>query len=381
MADMTDAVREALGGVTYGVREAPLLDTPQDDSPTVDTLVTDPVHCTARHLHHDFQSVVTSMMSGLIGQVPDNTFRGTFTHIHKPPNIPAEGPRGEDWGYRETIEEAHKQGAMLMAMAGWMAMVKMVEDAKNNYVYIEKRWKAAVTSLGLTDKVCTSSKKDLVLAISDAVNRNREVKSKFIRTFISLESNGGLPVDPVRAAVLGQVKMVWEYHGMCLYRLMDQNIFTDSPVLGIEAIAREACAFRKHYSSLQEKMGVHFPYTGVLGLVPADLTISKYPNLYLVSISHAKSRGSLANFQQSTNVKASVPVKVLAKAVKGMTDSTVVSEGALRELSTLGLVTAEGRELQRRTRGLLTRKKRRDTDSEDEEDAETDQAGPSRKRR
>lgn len=70
MADMTDAVREALGGVTYGVRETPLLDTPQDDSPTVDTLVTDPVHCTARHLHHDFQSVVTSMMCGLIGQVP-----------------------------------------------------------------------------------------------------------------------------------------------------------------------------------------------------------------------------------------------------------------------------------------------------------------------
>lgn len=184
--------------------------------------------------------------------------------------------------------------------------------------------------------MCTSSKKDLLLAISDAVNRSREVKSKFIRTFISLESNGGLPVDPERAAVLGQVKMVWEYHGMCSYRLMDQIIFMDSPALGIEAIAREACIFKKHYASLQEKMGVHFPYTGVLGLVPADLTISRYPNLYLVSISHAKSTGSLANFQQYTNVKASVPVKVLAKAVKGMTDTTVVSEGAHRELSALG---------------------------------------------
>lgn len=270
---------------------------------------------------------------------------------------------------------------MFIAMAGWMAIVKMVDDSKNNYVYIEKRWKAAVTGLGLTDKICNTSKKDLLLAISDAVNKSREVKRKFIRTFISLESNGDLQLDPVRAAILGQVKMVWEYHGMCSYRLMDQIIFPDSPVLGIEAIAREACSFRKHYSSLQNKMGIHFPYTGVLGLVPADLNISKYPNLYLVSISHAKSTGSLANFQQSTNLKASVPVKVLAKAVKGMTDTTIVSEGALRELSALGLVTAEGRELQRRARGLLTLRRRRETDSEDEEDAETDQAGPSRKRR
>lgn len=129
---MTDAVREAIGGVTYGGSEAPLLDTPQDDSPTIETLLTDPEHCTARHLHRDFQSVVTSMMCGLIGQVPDNTFRGTFTHLHKPPNIPSEAPRGEDWRYKETIEETHKQGAMFMAMAGWMSMVIIVEDAKNN---------------------------------------------------------------------------------------------------------------------------------------------------------------------------------------------------------------------------------------------------------
>lgn len=258
---------------------------------------------------------------------------------------------------------------------------KLVDDTKNNYVYVEKRWKAAVTGLGLTDKICTVSKKDLLLSISDAVNKSRDVKSKFVRMFIALESNGDLPIDPIRAAVLSQVKMVWEYHGMCSYRLMDQMIFTDSPVLGIEAIAREACSFRRHYAGLKDKMGIDFPYTGVLGLVPADINISKYPNLYLVSISHAKSTGSLANFQLSTNVKASVPVKVLAKAVKGMTDTTVVSEGAIRELAALGLVTAEGRELQRRARGLLTKRRRRDTDSEDDEDDATDQAGLSRKRR
>lgn len=162
---------------------------------------------------------------------------------------------------------------------------------------------------------------------------------------------------------------------------MDQMIFVDSPILGIETIAREACTFKKHYSALQAKMGVHFPYAGVLGLVPADISISKYPNLYLVAISHAKSTGSLANFQLSTNVKASVPVKVLSKAVKGMSNTTVVSDSALRDLAALGLVTSEGRELRRRARNMLTNRSHKESDSEDEDDEATDQAGSSRKRR
>lgn len=233
----------------------------------------------------------------------------------------------------------------------------------------------------MNDKVCNVSKKDLLSSVSEAMNKSREVKSKFIKMFISLESNGDLPIDPVRAAVIAQIKMVWEFHGMCSYRLMDQMIFTDSPVLGIETIAREACTFRKHYSALQAKMGVHFPYAGVLGLVPADISISKFPNLYLVAISHAKSTGSLANFQLSTNVKASVPVKILSKAVKGMTNTTVVSDGAIRDLAALGLVYAEGREVRRRARSMLTKRKRRDSDSEEEEEEATDQAGPRGKKR
>lgn len=97
-----------------------------------------------------------------------------------------------------------------------------------------------MTGLGLTDKVCTGSKKDILLAVSESMNKSRDVKSKFIKMFISLDSRGDLPVDSVRAAVISQIKMVWEYHGMCSYRLMDEMIFTDSPVLGIETIAREA---------------------------------------------------------------------------------------------------------------------------------------------
>lgn len=42
MEDMTDSVREALQGVTYESRNAPHLDSPQDDSPTITTLITDP---------------------------------------------------------------------------------------------------------------------------------------------------------------------------------------------------------------------------------------------------------------------------------------------------------------------------------------------------
>lgn len=40
MEDMIEAVREAIRGVTYGDRNVPLLDDPQDDSPTVNMLIT-----------------------------------------------------------------------------------------------------------------------------------------------------------------------------------------------------------------------------------------------------------------------------------------------------------------------------------------------------
>lgn len=152
-------------------------------------------------------------------------------------------------------------------------MVKPIDDLKGNYVYVEKRWKAALTGLGLTDKVCHKNKKDLLTSVSEVMNRSRSVTEKFIKMFISLESAGELPIDVVRVAVISQIKMVLEYHGMCSYRLMDEMIFIDSPALGIETVAREACTFKRHYTALKNKMGVHFPYSGVLGMVPADINI------------------------------------------------------------------------------------------------------------
>lgn len=207
------------------------------------------------------------------------------------------------------------------------------------------------------------------------------MKEKFIRMFISLETSGELPVEAVNAAMISQIKMVWEYHGMCSYRLMADMIFIDSPILGIEAVAREACAFKRHYDALQTKMGIHFPYSSVLGMIPSDINIGKYPNLYLVAISHAKSTGNLTNFQLSTNVKASVPVKILSRAVKGMSNTTVVSDGAMADLMELGLVSAGGQELRRKARGMLTKRKHRESDSEDEGEDEADCAGPSTRRR
>lgn len=316
-----------------------------------------------------------------VGRVPEGTFTGTFTHHPTPAGRSADVQRKDDWIYKETITEEHKQSAIFLAMAGWMVLVKVVDELKGNYVYIEKRWKAAITGLSLTDKVCNVSKKEVIAAVSESMNKSREVNSKFIRMFIATDIAGELPIDPVRAAMITQVKMVWEFHGMCSYRLMDQMIFIDSPVLGIETVAREACAFKRQYSALKERMGDQFPYAGVLGMVPIEMSISRYPNLYLVAISHAKATGGMANFQLSTNVKASVPVKILSRAVKGMSDTTVVSNNSVRELAELGLVSAEGRELQRRARVLLSRKRRKDSDSEEEEDEDTDQAGPSKRRR
>lgn len=127
MEDMTEAVREALQGVSYGDRNVPRLDTPQDDSPTISTLITDPVHCTTRHVHHDFQAIVASTMCGLVGHVPDNTFLATFTHPPMPIGSP-EGERGEDWIYQEDLNDQHKQGAIFIAMAGWMTMIKMIDE-------------------------------------------------------------------------------------------------------------------------------------------------------------------------------------------------------------------------------------------------------------
>lgn len=366
--------------MTYESRNAPKLDSPQDDSPTIETLITDPVHCTARHVHHDFQSVVASAMCGLVGHVPNNTFLGSFTHLPLPIGTP-DRERDEDWYYQEEVEDNHRQGAFFLAMAGWMTMVKAIDDLKGNYVYVEKRWKAALTGLGLTDKVCHENNKDILSSVSEAMNRSRSVRETFIRMFISLESSGAMPTDIVRVAVISQIKMVWEYHGMCSYRLMDEMIFIDSPVLGIETIAREACTFKRHYTALKTKMGIHFPYAGVLGMVPADINIGKYPNLYLVAISHAKSTGSLANFQLSTNVKASVPVRILSRAVKGMSNTTVVSDGAIADLVALGLVSADGKELRRRARSMLVKRKQKESESEDEDEENIDQAGPSCKRR
>lgn len=262
-----------------------------------------------------------------------------------------------------------------------MSIVKVVDDTKGNYIYVEKRWKAAITGLGLTDRVCNTNKKGIIEGVSNAMNKSRDIKTRFIKMFLSMNIEGSLPTDPARAAMISQIKMVWEYSGMCSYRLMDAIIFVDSPVLGIETVAKEACAFRKIYSQLQEQTGTQFPYAGVLGLIPADMSISHFPNLYLVAVSHAKSTGGMTNLQISTNVQASVPIKVLSKAVKGMTNTTIVSDASVRALVELGLVSAEGRELQRKAKALLAKKRRQESDTEDDDDDDTEVAGPSKRRR
>lgn len=381
MDDVTQHVREALGETVYDERPAPVLAPPQDDSPTISVLVTDPVHCTARHRHHEFQATVASLMCGLVGRVPGGMFVDTFTHGQVPPARRDEEEREPSWTFREEITDEHKQSALFLALVGWMSIVKVVDDTKGNYLYVEKRWKAAITGLGLTDRVCNTNKKAVIECASNAMNKSRDIKNKFIKMFLTMNIEGSLPTDSARAAMISQIKMVWEFSGMCSYRLMDAIIFIDSPVLGIETVAKEACAFRKVYSKLQDQMGTQFPYAGVLGLIPPDMSISHFPNLYLVAISHAKSTGGMTNFQVSTNVKASVPIKVLSKAVKGMTNTTIVSDASVRALAELNLVSAEGRELQRKAKALLVKKRRQDSDTEEEDEDDGEVAGPSKRRR
>lgn len=99
MEDVTPKVREALGETHYDDRPAPVLAPPQDDTPTLEALVTDPIHCTARHTHHEFQVIVASLMCGLVGRVPADMFVGTFTH--DPPQLDRahEVDRKEDWTF------------------------------------------------------------------------------------------------------------------------------------------------------------------------------------------------------------------------------------------------------------------------------------------
>lgn len=134
MADVTETVRQALGDIRFQDINVPELDTPQDDEPTISALITDPVHCTARHVHHDFQSVVASAMCGLVGQVPEDTFVRTFTHLQTPVGRPLDVERKKDWIYKEAVTEEHKQSAIFLAMAGWMVLVKVVDELKGNYV-------------------------------------------------------------------------------------------------------------------------------------------------------------------------------------------------------------------------------------------------------
>lgn len=120
----------------------------------------------------------------------------------------AEAGRIEAWVFKEDITNEHKQGALFIAVTGWMVIVKPVEYLKNNYVYIEKRWKAALTGLGLTDLVCTTSKKDLLLYISETMKRSRGIRDTFMRIFILAEARQQLPTVTIISGLIAQIKLV-----------------------------------------------------------------------------------------------------------------------------------------------------------------------------
>lgn len=120
----------------------------------------------------------------------------------------AEAGRIEAWVFKKDITNEHKQGALFIAITGWMVIVKPVEDLKNNYVYIEKRWKAALTGLGLTDLVCTTSKKDLLLYISETMKRSKGIRDIFMGTFILAEARQQLPTETIISGLIARIKLV-----------------------------------------------------------------------------------------------------------------------------------------------------------------------------
>lgn len=113
----------------------------------------------------------------------------------------------------------------------------------------ERRWTAALTGLGLTDLVYTTSKKDLLLYISETMNRSRGIRDIFMRTFILAEARQQLAMKTIISGLIAQIKLVWEFYEMCSYQFMSGIIFKDYPVLGIEVIAREAAQFKIHYDN------------------------------------------------------------------------------------------------------------------------------------
>lgn len=155
------------------------MELPCVDQNTISVLITDLVHYVARYMHHDFLK------------------RGCLLHVWSVRRTSAEAGRIEAWVFKEDITDEHKQGALFIAMTGWMVIVKPVEDLKNNYVYIEKRWKAALIGLGLTDLICTTSKKDLLLYISETMNRSRGIRDISMRTFILARQDSNCPWKPL----------------------------------------------------------------------------------------------------------------------------------------------------------------------------------------
>lgn len=130
-----------------------------------------------------------------------------------------------------------------------MLMVKPLNEKEANYDYLRKRWAAALASLGISDQ--TNEKgagpvcKDILVEFNEYIQSHPTIRNAYIRLALMKMLKETTPNDAVTKALVTQIKLVWEDHGMCTTKLMEGIVDQNTPLLSCSNVADEAIALKR----------------------------------------------------------------------------------------------------------------------------------------
>lgn len=247
----------------------------------------DVYHCCAfTHSHLPAYDVGMSSVCSFIKTKPNGFFTDDFTHDPAPEGVrrdvaPAPGVRVPE--YKEDINDEGIQITLFSAMSSLMLIVKPMIKDKANEPYLFSRWGAMLAKLGLPDLIKGAAKDAVEMQISAFSNvcpmypkRNHMMKKFIIREITENMASHTLTAK----ALLEQVKMVWEHHGMQSLRLMYDLVKDGNDALCAATLAEEGIRLITGYRNLSADLASMAPYAGILNMVPPSLTVANFPNLY-----------------------------------------------------------------------------------------------------
>lgn len=199
----------------------------------------------------------------------------------------------------ENLETLHKvekypksdQVIIFIGMAGLMTLAKEIHlSGKPDYDYLQKRWHAICTTLGIEDVIATQlAKRDMYIGLMNVlvswqnwIKPRATIRKHFLDLALQ-EQPSGTPAL-VKQALL-QVKMILHNFGMKTILLMDNFIYSKTKAVMLPAIAQQAADLRKALTDLYEKYKEKFHYLKVYPLEGAERIYCKtYPDLYYATI-------------------------------------------------------------------------------------------------